>query len=155
MQTSGSSYSRHRLKQRTPADDIELWVALGTEANLLFIEAHEVANPLGSDVALGLPAFHAFPGCDTVSLFHGKNKKLAVDTWNTFPQLTSVFIGLSSTPRDIPDDWMLTLDHFIVLLYDRTSTSPEMYPGFQIWGSSGPLFEKFGGPLQNFGGPAN
>ena len=31
----------------------------------------------------------------------------------------------------------------------------EMYPGFQIWGSSGPLFEKFGGPLQNFGGPAN
>ena len=30
-----------------------------------------------------------------------------------------------------------------------------MYLGFQIWGSSGPLFEKFGGPLQNFGGPAN
>ena len=27
----------------------------------------------------------------------------------------------------------------------------EMYAGFQIWGSSGPLFEKFGGPLQNFG----
>ena len=31
----------------------------------------------------------------------------------------------------------------------------EMYPGFQIWGSSGPLFEKIGGPLQNSGGPAN
>ena len=23
-----------------------------------------------------------------------------------------------------------------------------MYPGFQIWGSSGPHIEKFGGPLQ-------
>ena len=91
----------------------ELWVALGTGANLLFISAHEVANPVGSDVALGLPAFHAFPGCDTVFFFHGKNKKLAVDTWNTFPQITSVFIGLSSTPRDIPDDWMSTHDHFI------------------------------------------
>ena len=34
-------------------------------------------------------------------------------------------------------------------------TCTEMYPGFQIWGSSGPLFEKFGGPLQNFGGPAS
>ena len=26
-----------------------------------------------------------------------------------------------------------------------------MYPGFQIMGSSGPLLEKFGGPLQSFG----
>ena len=31
----------------------------------------------------------------------------------------------------------------------------EMYPGFQIMGSSEPLLEKFGGPLQSFGGPAN
>ena len=31
----------------------------------------------------------------------------------------------------------------------------EMYPGFQIMGSSGPLLEKFGGPLRSFGGPAN
>ena len=30
-----------------------------------------------------------------------------------------------------------------------------MYTGFQIWGSSGPLLEKFGGLLQSFGGPAN
>ena len=34
-------------------------------------------------------------------------------------------------------------------------TVTEMYPGFQIMGSSGPLLEKFGGPLQRFGGPAN
>ena len=27
----------------------------------------------------------------------------------------------------------------------------EMYPGFQIMGSSGPLLEKFGGPLLSFG----
>lgn len=32
---------------------------------------------------------------------------------------------------------------------------PEMYPGFQIMGSSGPLLEKFGAPLLSFGGPAN
>ena len=31
----------------------------------------------------------------------------------------------------------------------------EMYPDFQIMGSSGPLLEKFGGPLLSFGGPAN
>ena len=32
---------------------------------------------------------------------------------------------------------------------------PEIYPGFQIMGSSGPLLEKFGGPLLSFRGPAN
>ena len=31
----------------------------------------------------------------------------------------------------------------------------EIYPDFQIMGSSGPLLEKFGGPLLSFGGPAN
>ena len=31
----------------------------------------------------------------------------------------------------------------------------EMYPGFQILGSSGPLLEKVWGPFQSFGGPAN
>ena len=30
-----------------------------------------------------------------------------------------------------------------------------MYPGFQIMGSPGPLLEKFGGPMQSFGGPDN
>ena len=29
-----------------------------------------------------------------------------------------------------------------------------MYPGFQIWRSSGTHIEKFGGPFQSFGGPA-
>ena len=33
--------------------------------------------------------------------------------------------------------------------------SAEMYPGFQIMGSSGPLLEKFGGPLLSFGGPSS
>ena len=33
--------------------------------------------------------------------------------------------------------------------------STEMYPGFQIWGSSGLFLEKLGVPSQNFGGPAN
>ena len=38
---------------------------------------------------------------------------------------------------------------------NKDLTPAEMYPGFQIRGSSGPLLEKFGGPLLSFGGPAN
>ena len=31
----------------------------------------------------------------------------------------------------------------------------KMYPAFQIMGSSGPLLEKFGGPLLSCGGPSS
>ena len=41
------------------------------------------------------------------------------------------------------------------LTFYLTFCEAEMYPGFQIMGSSGPLLENFGGPLQSFGGPAN
>ena len=41
------------------------------------------------------------------------------------------------------------------LLTVNNNNNAEMYPGFQIMGSSGPLLEKFGGPLLSFGGPAN
>ena len=41
-----------------------------------------------------------------------------------------------------------------VTLNDVNYPRPEMYPGFQIMGSSGPLLEKFGGSLQSIGGPA-
>ena len=43
-----------------------------------------------------------------------------------------------------PDPW----DHY-------TNGKSEMYPGFQIMGSSGPFLEKFEGPLLCSGGPAN
>ena len=37
----------------------------------------------------------------------------------------------------------------------KVCSQTEMYPGVQIMGSSGPLLENFGGPLQSFWGPAN
>ena len=51
--------------------------------------------------------------------------------------------------------YMYIVNHRHIYVSSIAHIYPEMYPGFRIWGSSGPLFEKFGGPLQNFGGPAN
>ena len=45
--------------------------------------------------------------------------------------------------------------NLLVVYRESVNLIAEMYPGFQIRGSSGPLLEKFGGPLLSFGGPAN
>lgn len=112
----------HKLQDGVE-QSIELWVDFGTGANLRYIAAHEIANALDSNGALALPAFHAFTGCDTVSCFYGKSKNTALDTWNSYPEVTPVLISLSNSPSEIPEEWITTLERFVVLLYDRTSTS--------------------------------
>lgn len=110
-----------KLQEQTQ-ESIQLWVAFGTGTNLRYIPAHEIASSLGENNALALPAFHAFSGCDTVSCFCGKSKNRALETWNSFPQITPIFIALSSSPTSIHDDWMQVLERYVILLYDRTSS---------------------------------
>ena len=87
----------------------------------IFIAAHDVAPSFTNDAVLASPAFHAFTGCDTMSCFYGRSKKAALDTWKSLPEITPVFIALSSAPHEIRDDWLLLIKRFVVLLYDRTS----------------------------------
>ena len=111
-----------KLQEQTQ-ESIQLWVAFGTGTNLPYVPAHEIASSLGENNALALPAFHAFSGCDlAVSCFFGKSKKTALETWNSFPQITPIFIALSSSPTSIHDDWMQVLGRYVVLLYDITSS---------------------------------
>ena len=57
-------------------DDTEIWIALGTGEHLRYIPAHDIAKELGQEKALPLPMFHAFTGCDTVSSFAYRGKRL-------------------------------------------------------------------------------
>ena len=100
---------------------IQLWVAFGTGGNLRYLAAHDIAGSFVNGAALALPAFHAFTRCDTVSCFHRKRKKTALDTRKCFPEVTPVFIALSNPQEEIEDDWMTLLERFVVLMYDRTS----------------------------------
>ena len=102
--------------------ECKLWVAIGTGNNLRYITAQELAASLGPDRAKSLPVFHAQSGCDTVSSFAGHGKKTAWATWNMLPELTGALLKLSSASRDIPEDVMLTIKRFVILMYDRTST---------------------------------
>ena len=76
--------------------------------------------------ARALPVFHALTGCDTVSSFAGHGEKTAWAVWAVFPELTNALLELCSALHDIPQEVMATIERFIILLYDRTSTSTEI-----------------------------
>ena len=54
----------------------ELWVAFGTGKSFRHLAAHEMARALGPDRCKGLPMFHAFTGCDTVSFLLAGARRL-------------------------------------------------------------------------------
>ncbi|KAK0146492.1 hypothetical protein N1851_014183 [Merluccius polli] len=106
--------------------DVELWLAFGTGKSFRYIAAHGISAALGPEKARALPLFHALTGCDTVSSFAGHGKKTAWAVWAVFPELTNALLQLSCAPHDIPQEVMITIARFVILLYDRTSTSTEI-----------------------------
>ena len=109
----------------TLLDADEMWVAFGTGQHLRYIPAHDVSRRLGKERSQGLPMFHSFSGCDTVSSFYGIGKKTAWNVWQTFDEVTAVFLSLSS-PKDITSLDIEVLQRFTILLYDRTSEESEV-----------------------------
>ena len=104
----------------------ELWLAFGTRKHFRYLAGHEMAIALGTRKAQALPMFHALTGCDTVSSFVGHGKKTAWSTWNVQPQLTDAMLNLSCAPSNVQDDVMHTIERYVILLYDRTSTCTDI-----------------------------
>ena len=52
---------------------------------------------------------HAFTGCDTVSAFRNKGKKIAWQTWNICPEAMPVFSKLE-------DSDLAILEKFVILI---------------------------------------
>lgn len=103
-----------------------LWVAFGTGAHFRFIPAHDIAASLGEEISECLPFFHAFTGCDTVSGFAGIGKKTAWEVWKGFPKVNTTFRTLAAGPAEINPVDMDILEQFVVLLYDKSCTSPSV-----------------------------
>ena len=62
----------------------------------------------------------------SVSSFVGHGKKTAWITWNVFPELTDALLKLSCAPSCIQEDVMKTIERFVILMYDRTSTCSDI-----------------------------
>ena len=64
--------------------------------------------------------FHSLTGCDTVSSFAGRGKKLSWGVWNVFPALTDALLSVTPQSITFPMDVFDVIQRFVVLLYSRT-----------------------------------
>ena len=96
----------------------ELWVEFGVGVNRKWIAVHWLMPPKCG----ALPSWYALTGYDTVSSFHGKEKKSAWKTWRCYSEATDVFLALSN-PCDgvLSDNSTCAIERFICLMYDKTT----------------------------------
>ena len=85
------------------------------------VPIHEVVANMDPRICANLPMFHAFTGCDTVSVFCGRGKKTAWNTWKVYPEVSKAFEEFPLIQTETSDMAMKTLERFVVLLYDCTS----------------------------------
>ena len=84
----------------------EIFIAFGTGTNLRFIPIHEIVTSLNLRMCARLPFFRTFTGCDTVSLFAGRGKRTAWETWNIYLDVTLAFEELLQMPGQVSDNSM-------------------------------------------------
>jgi len=54
----------------------KLWLAFGVGKHFRYLPVQETVNSLNPDKSVVLPFFHALTGCDTVSAFSTRGKKV-------------------------------------------------------------------------------
>ena len=102
----------------------ELWLEFGTGKHTRYISVHDIERALGPVKAECLTVLHTLTGCDQTSFFAGKGKITAWETWKAFEEITPSFQSLSSIPQASTIlDVLPDLERFVVLLYERTSTT--------------------------------
>ena len=101
-------------------EDDEVWVSFSVGKSFRFLAAHEMARALDLNRAQALPMFHALTGCD-----NGKKREWTI--WTAFPALTQALVDLSTAPNDVGEDAMQTIERFVILLFDKASTSTHIY----------------------------
>ncbi|KAL8589197.1 hypothetical protein ACOMHN_016999 [Nucella lapillus] len=69
-----------------------------------------------------LPFFYSFTGCDTVSAFADARKQHG-KFGTFFPTVSTAFEHLAAGPSEIDKADFETLEHFVVLLYDKSCSS--------------------------------
>ena len=89
---------------------------------MTWIPAHELYRSIGPEKGRGITLFNAFT---VVSAFGGKGKKSALQSWVVSGDTSDIFARLSlyPPPPRVNDNEMDTLDNFVVMMYDRSSTA--------------------------------
>ena len=63
----------------------------------------------------------------TLCLPLAEEEKIAWETWKVFPEVSDAFLEMTSIfGREMSDAFMIQLERFVVLMYDRTSKCLEV-----------------------------
>ena len=95
----------------------ELWVSFETGKNHKILPTHSYASVLGPVSSRSLPIFHSLTGSDTKSFFAWHGKKTALNTRETYPEVTTAFDELVSGPSSVTDQTVAAIERFTVLMY--------------------------------------
>ncbi|GFR67348.1 hypothetical protein ElyMa_003703700 [Elysia marginata] len=66
--------------------------------------------------------FHSLTGCDTTSYFQHIGERTAWKIWKLSDMLTTALCNLRKDPNNLQDNILQTVERFVILLYDRTSS---------------------------------
>ncbi len=117
-------------------DDIgcdSLYVAFGAGGAYHLIDVSGIALSIGLLKCKALPLFHARTGCDVTSLFSGRGKRTAWNTWQAFDQLTESLSAIMQNPNEQTISQALpSIETFVVLLYDRCSMEMDVNASIQL-----------------------
>ena len=112
----------------------KLWVAFGQLSHLIWIPIHDIVTTIGPEKTNGILFFHAFSCwvfnafsvCDIVSVFRGKAKLSAWQTWNVCNEVSDAFTQLCKYQLILDDEALEIFEKFVVIMYDRSSCTTEV-----------------------------
>ena len=100
------------------------WLSYGV-GKKLYLMAHKHHKPqYGRVKVFGITLFHSFTGCDTISAFFRRGKRLAWEAWNCFPEVSKAYVSIELNPfrrLEILSPNFSLLQIFIVILYSKSS----------------------------------
>ena len=105
--------------------DLQLFVAFGVGKNFCHYNINDLCYNHGQGKCHAFPAFYAFTGMDTTSLFFRKGKEVAWKTWKCYPEAIDTFAAVLDKTFDSMDrssETFKTLECFTVLMYDKISS---------------------------------
>ena len=90
----------------------------------MYLHITEIFRNIVTEESTALRAFHCFTGCGTTSAFFEKSKRLALETWNSYPEVTEAFNLMmvhQHTPMTTDSCQFQQLGRFTIIMYDKSN----------------------------------
>ena len=105
--------------------EYEVCVAFGTGKGFQYLAAHKVSAGLGLEKAQHFRCSMDSQGATLCPVLQVMERRLPGQC-GMLPELTEALLKLSSVPEFIPGDVLYTIERFVFLVYDRTSTCTDI-----------------------------